>query len=520
MARQPIDVEALNKLVPDLPEGFEDWCKRNLPSIPIYYRRNGKITECMCGKCAAEFWIEEKAVRYQQGKCPDCGHRGWYEWKKVIHGSFADDGAYLLQRTEDNNLLLRVFKITQWYKQYKSAEINVREYERHFLTMGDAYKINYVSKWCGKDEWQRVWETGSHYEHIPSGEIYPGWERALSESNLKYCKPAEIYEYIDWKWRGDGDQIKMVLRAYSNNPAIEMYAKMGLKSLVRRLSYNDGKCGLVNRRGRNMKQQLRLRDKQLINRLVEEEGDLDILEILQMEQKRGIRYTPEQEKFLKGLMKRHGYKTIINTFLKYMTLQQLMNRIRKYAEEKDSYGEYSTITRYYDYLVMRETLGYDMANEVYRHPKNLRKAHDKMVKEQQNRRDEQYIVEKNQKFAEIAELFEKLSEKYNYQSGIYVIRPAKSAEEIILEGRALHHCVGSSDTYMRRHVKSQSYILMLRRKDEPEKPYYTIEIDAKTNELKQWYSAHDKKPNADEIESWLNRYTKSLKRKEKKAKSA
>ncbi|MGN1158233.1 MAG: PcfJ domain-containing protein [Agathobacter sp.] len=519
MARK-IDVETLNKLVPELPDGFEDWCKRNLMKIPIFYRRKGKNAECTCGMCAADYTIEERPERNRTAICKCCGHIGIYEWKKVTRGRGDEDGAYLLQRTEDNNLILRVFKITQWYKQWIKADIKVTEYERHFLTLGDNYRINWEYKWGGEKGWIYFWGTGAHYAAIPNGTVYPGWEKTIAESNLKYCKPEEIYRSAGRKYYGNGDDIKQVLIAYANNPAIEMYAKMGLTHLTRRLLYSGGKCRLINRRGKNVKQQVRLRDKQLINRLVEEKGDLDILEILQMEQKTGIRYTYEQEKFLKSLMNRSNYKNIISTFLRYMTVQQLMNRIKKYAEEKDSYGEYSTITRYYDYLVMRETLGYDMTNEVYRYPKNLRKAHDKMVKEQQSRKDEMYIVEKNKTFVRIAENFEQLNKKYNYQYGEYIIRPAKSAEEIILEGRALHHCVGSSDTYMRRHAKGTSYILLMRRKDKQEKPYYTIEIDGNTNELRQWYAAHDKKPNEKEIEAWLNRYTKHLKRKEKKVKSA
>ena len=516
MARTSIDIETLNELVPDLPDGFEDWCKRNLPNIPIYYRRNGRGAECTCGKCASDFCVEEHPTRYKPATCPECGHRGWYEWKKITTGRDAEDGAYLLQRIEDNNLLLRVFKITQWYKQWRSAEVKVTEYERYFLTMGNCYKINWEYKWCREKGWIHFWGTGAHNVGIPNGAIYPGWGQTLAKSNLKYCKPQEIYEGVGWNWMADGDKLEQVLVAYANNPAIEMYVKMGLKDIARRLLYNSGKCGLINRRGKNVKQQLRLKDKQLINRLIEEKGDLDILEILQKEQKTGVRYTREQEKFLLSMMNRYNHRTVINTFLKYMTVQQLMNRIEKYAKEKESYGEYNTISRYYDYLVMRETLGYDMTNEVYRYPKNLKRAHDKMVKEQQNRKDELYIVEKNKKFTKIAEHYEKLCKKYSYQSGEYVIRPAKSAQEIILEGRALHHCVGSSDTYMSRHNKGDAYILLLRKKEELEIPYYTIEIDAKTAEIKQWYSAHDKKPNKEEIESWLNRYTTSLQRKEKK----
>lgn len=52
-------------------------------------------------------------------------------------------------------------------------------------------------------------------------------------------------------------------------------------------------------------------------------------------------------------------------------------------------------------------------------------------------------------------------------------RVAGSAEELIAEGDALHHCVG---TYADRHAKGQCTIVMIRKQSKPDKPYYTMEL--------------------------------------------
>ena len=58
-----------------------------------------------------------------------------------------------------------------------------------------------------------------------------------------------------------------------------------------------------------------------------------------------------------------------------MSLKQLMNRIEKYKSQQGYYTDSEIIGRYYDYLQMREELGYDMRNEVFLYPKNLKEKH-------------------------------------------------------------------------------------------------------------------------------------------------
>ena len=56
--------------------------------------------------------------------------------------------------------------------------------------------------------------------------------------------------------------------------------------------------------------------------------------------------------------------------------------------------------------------------------------------------------------------------------GMVVLCP-QSPEDIIQEGQALHHCVG---TYVDRVAKQECVILFLRRAAEADKPFYTLEI--------------------------------------------
>ena len=154
-----------------------------------------------------------------------------------------------------------------------------------------------------------------------------------------------------------------------------------------------------------------------------------------------------------------------------------------------------------------------MTNEVFIHPKDLQEKHQEMVKEQNARKDEMAIKKKNKEFANIAKRYEGLCKRYQAAAGGYIIRPARDAGEIIMEGRILHHCVGGNN-YLSSHDKGRSTILFLRSEKNPKKPYITIEI--RGTHIVQWYGAHDKKPNEEFFKKYLKDYETQLEQREKK----
>lgn len=167
-------------------------------------------------------------------------------------------------------------------------------------------------------------------------------------------------------------------------------------------------------------------------------------------------------------------------------------------------------TTYADYLSMRINLGYDLNNTVYQQPQDLEAEHNKMVMETNKEGMDKHLKEVAERYPEIRHVYRGLRNKYLYEDDKYIIRPARSAEEIVMEGRLLHHCVGG-DTYLGRHNTGKTYILMLRFKAEPDVPYITVEIDAKNPRILQWYGDKDKKPDEKNMQSWLNTWLMKLK---------
>lgn len=164
---------------------------------------------------------------------------------------------------------------------------------------------------------------------------------------------------------------------------------------------------------------------------------------------------------------------------------------------------------YADYLSMREDRGYDLTNTVYQFPHDLDEAHEKMVEEVNKEKLDKHLKDVAVRFPNIRHNYRKLRNKYYYEDETYIIRPAKSAEEIVTEGRVLHHCVGG-DNYLGKHNRGETYILFLRFKDTPNMQYVTVEIDSEVPNILQWYGAHDKKPDQENIQKWLNAYIRML----------
>lgn len=114
-------------------------------------------------------------------------------------------------------------------------------------------------------------------------------------------------------------------------------------------------------------------------------------------------------------------------------------------------------------------------------PKDFRAAHDRLAA-RVDVKDSEKLNDK------IAKRLPALTKKYGFEFGGLILRPAKSATEIVREGQALHHCVGG---YVNKYANGATVICVLRRAVEPDTPWRTVEISAKTGEVVQDRGLHN-----------------------------
>jgi len=69
---------------------------------------------------------------------------------------------------------------------------------------------------------------------------------------------------------------------------------------------------------------------------------------------------------------------------------------------------------------------------------------------------------------------EKNWKKWEYKSGKFITVAPKEPDELAIEGITLHHCVKS---YIGKVAKGITNIMFIRQENEPDKPFFTVEID-------------------------------------------
>lgn len=124
---------------------------------------------------------------------------------------------------------------------------------------------------------------------------------------------------------------------------------------------------------------------------------------------------------------------------------------------------------YSDYISLGKKLNYDFKSESVVFPQNVNQAHQEQIGFQER----QKLEEEKKKYKNFAKRLIRLKKKYTFSNDEFLIRPAENAVELLAEGNELHHCVYSC--YRNRYFGGDTDILFIRKCEEPDKPFYTLE---------------------------------------------
>lgn len=157
--------------------------------------------------------------------------------------------------------------------------------------------------------------------------------------------------------------------------------------------------------------------------------------------------------------------------LTYLDHKEPIMRIVSYAEKqkKNCGTEHNPVLCLRDYWVMFAKLhSREPITPLEKYPKNIKTAHD-------NIQNQIKYKEKAHLRAAFEKRYKELS-KFAFEYGDFLIRPVKNERELIDEGRDLGHCVGS---YAEAHAKGTRSLFFIRRVEDPQTSYYTLEFDVK-----------------------------------------
>lgn len=467
------------KNLPPLPKGVEPWIQKSImPAYFFYdYKKGKKKQKGICSACGTESALEN-VKHNMEGICPHCHHRIIMKARGRRGYLYDRETCQVIQRVEESEVVIRVLKVCYLYHRketiqkenfYEAARIFVRlnekgrpEYESFYYDFGKGILTNWK-----KGERPRINMWQESYEADLCGHVYcNNLGRALTGTLWQYCPVQLFYERFHRPM-----ELIPFLAGYLRHPRMEHLVKMGFYALVTEMVYGYSHQNFLdetqNRTHRILKvaaedipylrdidvseqllrmfqeyYRLNLKDRQrLLDWQIKNKVQRDVLSILAyMTVHKMIRYLDEQNSLLCVRKTQHGT-------LRYKNMQEV-------------------VSEYRDYLDMCQKQKYDMRNSFVLYPRDLQKAHDKVAHRIKLKADAK--LRKDFKIA-----YQRIMKRLDFEWNSMKIVYPSSPEEIIAEGHALHHCVGS---YVDRVAKKECIILFLRLCEEITKPFYTIEV--------------------------------------------
>lgn len=294
-------------------------------------------------------------------------------------------------------------------------------------------------------------------------------------------------------------------------PIAEIAGKSKSKTIQRivqdKLCYDMTHRDLVNWKAKKPKDFLKITLNELrdFEQSATRTYSLDTLEVYARHKKKGEKLSFDTCQFECDLKSMNSqYKPL----LKYVEMKELYEYRRR--QQKNGTWKYNTI--YFDYLDHALMCGYDLTQKNILYPRDIQQAHDDAVANWQIVRAEAEKKEAEREALKYGypERYKKLCKKYAFEHGELMIVVPKAASEIITEGKVLQHCVGG---YASRHIQGRTTILFLRHISEPDKPYYTIEVNEKEKYIVQCHGFMNewKSKKADEVKAFEKEFAKYIK---------
>lgn len=177
------------------------------------------------------------------------------------------------------------------------------------------------------------------------------------------------------------------------------------------------------------------------------------------------------------------------------TTQKLVNYLKRIDTYQAIYpGE--GIMLLFDYVTMCKQMRIVPVTD----SNSLKREHDVTARIYNGWKREQFTKEQTEKFVKV---HEKLS-KYAYSDNRLVVVVPKTPQDLVNEGRGNRNCVAS---YVDSYAKGKSEIFFIRKKDDPEKSYITIETYGNGENLSQaFYASNQPINNANDMDfitKWL-----------------
>lgn len=492
-------------LIPEVPKNFMEWLrKKGIEEHFIFYHYDSKKEPetGFCSYCEKQVPVV-KPRHNRKGKCPCCRRKITYKADGKIKRLETDTYDCRLIQKIEGGFVVRIFDGRKVYsnRTYENPSYWIHEYERTMYQEDIITQYrweNYKQKeyrWVRQKE-PRLW--GSIYgvrEKV--GLVYPSNIGVLEKTALKHSGlPAMLR-------RNKKMNVQKYITEERRNPAIEKLVKIGMYKLAENLiDHNNGE--LLYREETDLAKILKL-DKQRLKRMKDMDGGISCLRWMQTEKENDTIYPDEMIRYFAEADINPGNLDFIHDRMTYTKIWNYLKKQKGYT--KDSLIQ--IVITWKDYLNMAVKANMPVENEQIYKPKNLKEKHDEVVEILQQEGFRKKAEEVRKKFGDVDKICGELT-KYEYESGKYCIVAPKGVEDIIREGTILQHCVHTCDFYWDRICQRETYLLFLRKTEEKNKPYYTLEVEPAGNIRQKRTTGDNQNKDFDDAIGFLKKWQKVI----------
>ena len=462
-----------------LPEGWDNFVNKQSKYHNLIIKSSkGK---CHCTNCNHDF-ISAKKVN-EKARCPNCKNKYTIRRSNLRYYDFKDYLAIL--DYIDDTFVIRYFELKTIIDANHEHNSSVVEFAREIPT-SNYYRDVYVN--------DRVAKCQCHiyiYHHNSSYIDEKKWRQYTRNYSLldyaivfpdnikKLMKDTEFKYSCIWDIAKNSSYIDLPKLLKNNDDyalkRIELLAKLKLYNLA--LNSREFSCSGTFQSifGISKNYYPFMRRNNITYR------QLKILRLLQEKDIKKIRYL---EKFA-------GYGDSIYD-LEEISNYISLNRFIKYS--KMHHRNVKTYL-YKDYLRFAKLLGYDLKNNRYAFPKNLKEEHDKIEK--------QYEIQSKTIIQEAISRRGKELSKNKYKNKKFIILPARSLKALQDESKQQSNCVR---TYAEKYAQGTCDIYFMRDVKNPRKSLVTVEV--KNNKVVQSRIKYNDDPNKTQLKflkDWENK---------------
>ena len=455
--RENDEKEKLFELLPEEPRILQMRIesKVNQGNI-IYYKRHGIYADYHCCQCGEDYMLRTepyegiepiltypKPERLKAFECPKCGDSALLYPMGHAKCTYQNFTTFLYQVAADGTLITRMYDVFVTRTPEGARNIGTTEYERVFMRPGycrEYYRYN------SKDKWRK--DRNVALSNVI--ELIEVNYDCIKDSQMKYL-PQDMYktiystpERIERKYLARYETVESFARC----PQLETLFKNDFRNICKRIIWQRGSTNKVNKHVKELHEILRMTRTQL--KYLKESGKTETIGLQELETFRQIadKYRIKEQNYdMLFKMYISSSQTTLEYLLRFQSITKLWNIAHKYLEDDHFENLRQVLTEYKDYLREREDNGDDLSNTVYLKPRNLYETYTRIRLEAEQRKNEKYITEMQQKYSNIKSRSKKIPKKYTFTHEGLIIRPALDAKEIVLEGRMLHHCVGSDNQH-------------------------------------------------------------------------